>query len=73
MEGKEVRFGIVGLVASQLLFLRFPWKMAHLLPSLACLAVLYAVALDEHHHHRLEQLEVAVAVRHEAQLHGYLR
>ncbi|MCB0971109.1 MAG: hypothetical protein KDA97_06270, partial [Acidimicrobiales bacterium] len=23
------------------------WKMAHLLPSLACLAVLYAVALDE--------------------------
>ena len=43
----SVRFGIVGLVASQLLFLRFPWKMAHLLPSLACLAVLYAVALDE--------------------------
>ncbi|MCB0972499.1 MAG: hypothetical protein KDA97_13420, partial [Acidimicrobiales bacterium] len=28
----SVRFGIVGLVASQLLFLRFPWKMAHLLP-----------------------------------------
>ncbi|MCB0964827.1 MAG: hypothetical protein KDA98_16245, partial [Acidimicrobiales bacterium] len=41
-----VRFGLVGLVGSQLLFLRFPWKMAHLLPSLVCLAVLYAVALD---------------------------
>lgn len=42
-----VRFGLVGLVLSQLLFLRFPWKMAHLLPTLLCLAVLLAVALQE--------------------------
>jgi hypothetical protein len=41
-----VRFAITGLVASQLLFIRFPWKMAHLLPTLVCLAVLLAVALD---------------------------
>ncbi len=42
-----VRFGTVGLVLSQLLFVRFPWKMAHLLPSLLCLAVLLAVALED--------------------------
>jgi hypothetical protein len=42
-----VRFGLVGLVLSQLLFLRFPWKMAHLLPSLLCVAVLLAVALED--------------------------
>jgi hypothetical protein len=42
-----VRFGLVGLVLSQLLFLRFPWKMAHLLPTLLCLAVLLAVALED--------------------------
>ncbi len=41
-----VRFGAVGLVGSQLLFVRFPWKMAHLLPSLVCLAILLAVALE---------------------------
>ncbi|MEO6627020.1 MAG: hypothetical protein ABIP03_00475, partial [Aquihabitans sp.] len=27
-------------------FLRFPWKMPHLLPSLLCVALLLAVALD---------------------------
>jgi hypothetical protein len=42
-----VRFASVGLVGSQLLFVRFPWKMPHLLPCLLCLAILYAVALDE--------------------------
>jgi hypothetical protein len=42
-----VRFGVVGLVLSQLLFLRFPWKMAHLLPTLLCVAVLLAVALED--------------------------
>lgn len=42
-----VRFGVVGLVLSQLLFLRFPWKMAHLLPTLLCIAVLLAVALED--------------------------
>ena len=35
------------LLLSQVLFLRFPWKMAHLLPSLLCIAILYAVALQE--------------------------
>jgi hypothetical protein len=40
-----LRFGIIGLVASQLLFLRFPWKMGHLVPTLVCLAVVLAVAL----------------------------
>jgi len=42
-----VRFAVLGLVLSQALFLRFPWKMAHLLPTLVCIAVLYAVALQE--------------------------
>ena len=42
-----VRFGAVGLVLSQLLFLRFPWKMAHLLPTLLCVAILLAVALED--------------------------
>ena len=41
-----VRFAGVGFVLSQLLFIRFPWKMAHLLPCLLCLAILLAVALD---------------------------
>lgn len=41
-----VRFAAPGLLLSQLLFLRFPWKMAHLLPSLLCLVLLLAVALD---------------------------
>ncbi|MFN8018185.1 MAG: hypothetical protein U0P45_08685 [Acidimicrobiales bacterium] len=42
-----VRFSATGLVLSQVLFVRFPWKMAHLLPCLLCLAILYAVALQE--------------------------
>ena len=40
-----VRFASVGLVLSQLLFLRFPWKLGHLLPALVCLALLLGVAL----------------------------
>jgi hypothetical protein len=32
-----LRAGLVGLVATELLFLRFPWKLAHLVPSLLCL------------------------------------
>lgn len=39
------RFALVGLVAQQALFLRFPWKMGHLIPSLVCLALVLAVAL----------------------------
>lgn len=41
-----VRFALVGLVLSQVLFVRFPWKVPHLLPTLLCAAVLLAVALD---------------------------
>lgn len=41
-----VRFAVLGLVGSQLVFLRFPWKMSHLLPSLVCGVVLVAVATD---------------------------
>ena len=40
-----MRFGALGLLVSQLLFLRFPWKMGHLLPSLVFLAILLGVAL----------------------------
>lgn len=41
-----VRFAVPGLVLSAALFIRFPWKMTHLLPCLLCGAVLLAVALD---------------------------
>lgn len=41
-----VRFAVVGFVTSQVLFIRFPWKMEHLLPCLVCLALLLGVALD---------------------------
>jgi hypothetical protein len=43
-----LRFGTVGLVGSQLLFLRFPWKMGHLVPTLVCLALVLGVALARH-------------------------
>jgi hypothetical protein len=42
-----VRFATVGLVVSQILFVRFPWKLPHLLPTLLCLAILLAVALED--------------------------
>jgi hypothetical protein len=42
-----VRFATVGLVISQILFVRFPWKLPHLLPTLLCLAILLAVALED--------------------------
>lgn len=42
-----VRFAVVGLVLAQVLFVRFPWKLPHLLPTLLCLAVLLGVALDD--------------------------
>ncbi len=42
-----VRFAVPGFVLSQVLFIRFPWKMAHLLPCLMCLAILLAVALHD--------------------------
>ena len=42
-----LRFATVGFVLAQVLFVRFPWKMPHLLPSLLCLAILLGVALNE--------------------------
>lgn len=37
-----LRIGVIGFVASQVLFLRFPWKLAHLIPSLVCLLLVLA-------------------------------
>lgn len=42
-----VRFGVLGVVVIQALFLRFPWKMGHLLPLLVCLALWLGVALRD--------------------------
>jgi hypothetical protein len=42
-----VRFSVTGLVLSQILYLRFPWKLGHLLPTLACLTLLLGVALRD--------------------------
>jgi hypothetical protein len=42
-----VRLGLVTVVVSQVLFLRFPWKMGHLLPTLVGLALLLARALAD--------------------------
>lgn len=42
-----VRVGLVTVVVSQVLFLRFPWKMGHLLPTLVGLALLLARALAD--------------------------
>jgi hypothetical protein len=39
-----VRFGVLGLLATELLFLRFPWKPAHLLPALVCLALVLSAS-----------------------------
>lgn len=41
-----IRFAVPGLVLAQLLFVRFPWKVPHLLPSLLCGAILLGVALQ---------------------------
>lgn len=42
-----IRFAVPGLVLSELLFVRFPWKVPHLLPVLLCGAILLGVALAE--------------------------
>lgn len=42
-----IRFALVGLVLAQALFLRFPWKMAHLLPCLVVGALLLGAALKD--------------------------
>jgi hypothetical protein len=45
--GWVVRFAAVGLILAQALFLRFPWKMAHLLPCLVLGALLLGAALKD--------------------------
>lgn len=40
-----IRFSVPALVLSQVLFVRFPWKMSHLLPCLVLGAIVLAVAL----------------------------
>jgi hypothetical protein len=42
-----LRFGVLGVVVIEGLFIRFPWKMGHLLPLLVCLALWLGVALRE--------------------------
>ena len=42
-----LRFAVPGFVLSELLFVRFPWKVSHLLPALACGAIALAVALRD--------------------------
>jgi hypothetical protein len=42
-----VRFGVLGVVVIEGLFVRFPWKMGHLLPLLVCLALWLGVALRD--------------------------
>jgi hypothetical protein len=43
----NVRFAATGFVLSELLFVRFPWKVGHLIPGMFCLAVLMAEALRD--------------------------
>lgn len=42
-----VRFAFLGVVVIEGLFVRFPWKMGHLLPLLVCLALWLGVALRD--------------------------
>jgi hypothetical protein len=43
----NVRFAVTGFLLSELLFVRFPWKVGHLIPGMVCLAVLMAEALRD--------------------------
>lgn len=52
-----VRFAVLTIVFEEALFLRFPWKMSHLLPVLVALALLLGVALKQR-----PQLLIAFAV-----------
>ncbi len=38
------RAGLIGFVAVELLFLRFPWKLAHLIPAFVCVLVILGAA-----------------------------
>lgn len=42
-----VRFAALGFVVSEALFIRFPWKLGHLIPAMVCLALLLAEALRD--------------------------
>ncbi|CAB4754274.1 unannotated protein [freshwater metagenome] len=42
-----VRFASIGFVLSEALFLRFPWKLGHLVPAAICLSILLAEALRD--------------------------
>ena len=42
-----VRFGVLGAIVIEAMFVRFPWKMGHLLPLLVCLALWLGVALRD--------------------------
>jgi hypothetical protein len=42
-----VRFSVLGVVVIEALFVRFPWKMGHLLPLLVCVALWLGVALRD--------------------------
>lgn len=44
-ESWTVRFAAVGFVLGELLFVRFPWKVGHLIGPMVCLALLLAEAL----------------------------
>ncbi len=39
-----LRFGVFGFIASQALFLSFPWKLAHLIPAFVCLVLVLAAS-----------------------------
>lgn len=43
-ESVLVRFGVLGFLSSQAVFLRFPWKPLHLLPALVGLALVLSVS-----------------------------
>jgi hypothetical protein len=38
------RFAVLGAVGTELVFLRFPWKLSHLLPTLLCVAIVLALS-----------------------------
>jgi hypothetical protein len=39
-----LRAGLLGFAGTQVLFLRFPWKLAHLIPALLCLLLVFATS-----------------------------
>jgi hypothetical protein len=41
-----VRFGLLGFVISEAVFLRFPWKPLHLLPALVCVVLVVSASED---------------------------